>query len=91
MPKPTTLCLMPEFSNQLRGGIIQWLMGLLLFWSQSACGMIESLLLRSAALVLPSRQGCRLRSGDVPSPHSGHAEVVWLVLVWQGGKVGPVL
>ena len=48
-------------------------------------------MLRLAALVLLRRQGFRLRSGDVPSPHSGHAEVVWLMLVWQGDNVGPVL
>ena len=48
-------------------------------------------MLRPAALVQSRRQGFRLQSGDVPSPHSGHAEVVWLVLVWQGRKVGLVL
>ena len=30
MPRPTALCFMPEFSNQLGGVLVQWSMGLLL-------------------------------------------------------------
>ena len=47
-------------------------------------------ILRPAALVLPRAQGFRRRSGDVPSPHIDHAEVVWMVVVWQG-RSGPVM
>ena len=51
MPRPTALCLMPEFSNRLGGGLIQWHGGFDLALVPVRLWCDEASALRPAALV----------------------------------------